>query len=310
MTSVRKTLPYEEGFPLALVYRDTKSPQTELPDHLHDWYELVYVYSGEGTFLIDQSLYTMSEGDLFLIPGGTIHHARPDEQQPVTSTALFLLPLVLPSPSGETEALPLACFAYARQYKQYRLQLPSRVREAISSLMEDIHTELEDREAGYRQAVRLSCMRLLLAVYRLQHSRAPAVAGQSQTAGPQWMRESLLHIDIHPEEDLGLSRLARLASVTPAHYSRVFKQLTGMTVSSYVTAKRMQRAAELLLHTDHPVKSIAELCGVDSMSYFHRMFRQHNGTTPLAFKRRFLTPDSIPSPSDAPYQKKLTPGRD
>jgi len=286
MPPIRRPLPHEPGFPLTLVYRDTKSPQAELPDHQHDWYELVYVYSGEGAFLIDQSLYTMSSGDLFLIPGDTIHHARPDAQQPVTSTALFLQASLLPTTVGETEALPLACYAYARQHKQYRLPLTQQEQTAVTSLLETIHDELAQRETGYRQAIRLAVMQLLLTVYRAQRRLRADAAPLPAVAGPYWMRASLLHIDAEPADDLGLTRLARLAAVSTAHYSRVFKQWTGMTLSAYVAAKRMQRATELLLHSDLAVQTIAEQCGMDSMPYFHRMFRRHTGMTPLAYRKQ------------------------
>ncbi|MFD1907714.1 hypothetical protein ACFSQ7_32690 [Paenibacillus rhizoplanae] len=37
-------------FTLLLDYKETKSPQRELPDHQHDWYEFIYVYGGKGSF--------------------------------------------------------------------------------------------------------------------------------------------------------------------------------------------------------------------------------------------------------------------
>ena len=286
----RRTIPHETRFPVALVYRDTKSPQAELPDHQHDWYELVYVYNGQGTFLIDQSLYTMREGDLFLIPGGTIHHAQPDELVPVTSTALFFLPSLLPIAAGETDAQPLAAYAHASQRRHYRLSLAPEQQQTVADMLHAIQQELHARHPGYQQAVRILCLQLLLTVFREQRRDASAASPPLRVAGPAWMQESLRHIDTHPSSDLGLANLAHRASVSAAHYSRVFKQLTGMTVSDYVTAKRMQRATELLLHTDHPVKTIAELCGMASMPYFHRMFQRYLGTTPLAYKKKKLTP--------------------
>ena len=69
MEPVRKTFDSENDFPFFIAYKDTKTPNRELPDHLHDWYEIVYVYQGKGTFFIDQNLFQAEQGDIITIPG-------------------------------------------------------------------------------------------------------------------------------------------------------------------------------------------------------------------------------------------------
>lgn len=56
MTPLRKPFQGDPLFPMEMVYRTKKSPQLELPHHLHDLYELVYVYQGKGTFFIENKL--------------------------------------------------------------------------------------------------------------------------------------------------------------------------------------------------------------------------------------------------------------
>src|SRR5688572_8751444 len=92
MHPVRKEFDANDAFPFSFAYKNTKSSQSELPEHFHDWYEIVYVYRGKGTFFIDHTFYEMKQGDLFLIPGNTIHRATPDKETPVTSTAIYFSP--------------------------------------------------------------------------------------------------------------------------------------------------------------------------------------------------------------------------
>ncbi|MNZ85768.1 HTH-type transcriptional activator Btr [compost metagenome] len=99
------------------------------------------------------------------------------------------------------------------------------------------------------------------------------------------MTSTLHYIDEHPDKPLGLSELARLASLTPAHFSRVFKKLTGLNVTDYVNAKRIMRAKELLLESDDNIAEIAERCGFESLPHFHRMFKKLTGMTPAHYKR-------------------------
>ena len=114
----------EEGadFPFRLVFQDTKPPQQELPDHLHDWHELIYVYAGKGTMLVNHAFYEMNPGDVFLIPGNTLHRAFPDEGTPVTSSALFFSPSLIPRADlGEPYSL-LRILEHARRTKRYKME--------------------------------------------------------------------------------------------------------------------------------------------------------------------------------------------
>ncbi|MFC4307279.1 AraC family transcriptional regulator [Cohnella boryungensis] len=284
MKPVRKPFHNESLFPFELDYKDTKSPERELPDHLHDRYELVYVYEGRGTFFIDQRLYDMNGGDLFLIPGNSVHRAFPDALSPVTSTAVFFAPSLVAHGAFDEPYHSLRCFELARKSKRYKLELDERLQDVTISALENIRDELDRGGLGYRHAIVLHLQQWLLRVNRqIESERA---SDQAETGlGPQWMKDILRYIAAHPGNDLGLAALARQSSVTGAHFSRVFKQLTGMNVTDYVNAKRISLAKERLLESDDSVSLIAERCGFESLPHFHRIFKKITGQTPGAYKR-------------------------
>jgi len=279
----RKRFDNSTPFPFELVYRDTKSAQSELPDHLHDWYELVYVYSGRGTFFIDQTIYDAEQGNIFLIPGNTIHRSFPDPALPKTSTALFFLPsFVHSTPLGDSFSY-LRCFEQAKRQKRYKLTAGEDVLHSLRELIERIHQELTDTQPGHRHAVQLYVQQLLLLLNR---AISPAEDGHAAAAvGPPWMTALLAYIDENPGSPLGMSQLAKMAAVTPAHFSRVFKSLTGLTVTEYVTTKRIIRAKELLSETNATIAEIAEQCGFESLPHFHRTFKKMTGVTPNRYKK-------------------------
>ncbi|GGF96337.1 AraC family transcriptional regulator [Paenibacillus abyssi] len=285
MNPIRKTFNSSSIFPFDLAYRDTKSSQSELPDHLHDWHELVYIYSGKGVFFIDQTLYDMEQGNLFLIPGNTIHRAFPDRDTPVTSTAVFFSPILIGQNSLGDAFSYLDPFAKSSKRKSYKLECSVSFQQRSQLLLDDIHEEMQAKKYGYRNAIILGLQRFLLELSReLQPNDPPDT--RPSTSGPLWMREILVYIDAHIASNIGLSALARRASVSPAHFSRVFKQLTGMNVTEYMTTKRIIHAMELLLETDHNVSYIASMCGFESLPHFHRVFKKIAGITPAAYKSK------------------------
>lgn len=283
MNPYRKKFDTTTAFPFEYVYQDTKSAQTELPDHIHDWYEIVYIYNGRGTFFIDQTIYDAVPGDVFMIPGNTIHRSFPDPDDPKTSTALFFnASFVHSSPLGDSFSY-LRCFEQAKRRKAYKLSPDTSDKQQIVQLIDRIHAENKDEQLGYRQAILLHVQHLLLLLGR---SISATNGDQAEsTAHPSWMTNILTYIDEHLDSPLGLSQLAKRASVTPAHFSRVFKKLTSLNVTEYVTTKRIIRATELLLESDVNIADIAERCGFESLPHFHRMFKKMTGMTPAHYKK-------------------------
>jgi AraC-like DNA-binding protein len=284
MDPIRKKFDSGHVFPFSLTYKDTKSPQSELPDHLHDWYELVYVYGGKGTFFIDQTFYEMRKGDVFIIPGNTIHRAFPDKDNPVTSTAIFFSPLLVQHASlGDTFSY-LSCFEQSKIHKKYQFTNLSSLQLTLEASLEHIQLELECNKLGYRHSIVLDLQQILLQLGRAVDPGDSSVQ-PSSTTEPPWMKKILLYIDEHLEQDVSLAAISLKASISPAHFSRVFKQLTGMNLTEYITTKRIIRAKELLLETDNNIGMIAESCGFKSLPHFHRMFKRITSMTPASYKK-------------------------
>ncbi|NOV02461.1 AraC family transcriptional regulator [Paenibacillus planticolens] len=284
MHPVRKIFDTNDAFPFSFAYKNTKSSQSELPDHFHDWFEIVYVYRGKGTFFIDHTFYDMKQGDLFLIPGNTIHRATPDKETPVTSTAVYFSPGMIQAPQLGDSFSYLHSFEHAARVRHYKLELLLPQRQHMEPHLESIQRELKQTSPGHRQAIFLQLLQLLLFIQRDVGSGSMLTAGDP-LVGPVWMREILLFIDQHFCEDIGLGTLSKQASVSPAHLSRVFKQLIGMNITAYIMTKRIIRAKQLLGESDVNIRHIAEMCGFESLPHFHAMFKRVLGVTPAAARK-------------------------
>jgi len=282
---IHKQFNVPPAFPFSFVYRDTKTKQRELPDHLHDWHEIVYVHGGKGIFFIDRTFYEMQAGSLFIIPGNTIHRAFPDATDPVTSTAVFFNSALVPQPSLGESFSYLQCFEWSRLNRTHHVLCGAGLQTSLEHCLREIDQELRASEIGCRHAVALQVQRILLLVGR--ETGAPALdrPNPPRAVGPAWMRDALLHIDAHYASEIGLGELSERAAVSPAHFSRVFRQLTGMNVTGFIAAKRIVKAKQLLLETGHNVALIAAECGFESMPHFHRLFKRIVGQTPAAYRR-------------------------
>jgi AraC-like DNA-binding protein len=81
--------------------------------------------------------------------------------------------------------------------------------------------------------------------------------------------------------------LARVAHVSPAHFSREFRATFGETPHRYLQRRRVERAMELLRETDRPVTEICLDVGFNSLGTFSRTFSAVVGESPSAYRTRF-----------------------
>jgi AraC family transcriptional regulator len=91
-------------------------------------------------------------------------------------------------------------------------------------------------------------------------------------------------IERDPEGDLGLDGLAGEARLSPFHFLRTFKHVTGLTPHQYVMRARLRRAAARLAADRAPVIEVALESGFGDVSNFNRAFRAEFGTSPRGFR--------------------------
>ena len=94
------------------------------------------------------------------------------------------------------------------------------------------------------------------------------------------------HIMSHPAEKLDMKTAAAMANMSYFAFSRKFKSAVGLNFSDYCNLLRIRFAEDKLISTDMPISDIAAEIGIDTPSYFSRLFRNTNGISPQEFRNR------------------------
>jgi len=105
---------------------------------------------------------------------------------------------------------------------------------------------------------------------------------------PHRLRKAIGLIDHHlaAEEEgrVALQSIAKEVRMSYFHFSRAFKQSMGMTPTSYIAERRIERAKRFMQETDMPISEVALRSGFSSQSHFTTTFRRYAGVTPRSFK--------------------------
>lgn len=115
-----------------------------------------------------------------------------------------------------------------------------------------------------------------------------AIRLRDRVTGSQYsgqLKQAVRYIDEHYQcEDISLNRVAKEVDLSPNYLSAVFSQEMGTTFVEYLTAKRMEKARELLRASDLRSGEIAAAVGYKDSHYFSFLFKKTQGCTPRDYR--------------------------
>jgi AraC family transcriptional regulator len=162
---------------------------------------------------------------------------------------------------------------------QFRTRDPQL--ESISLLLLN---ELEKNGTG--EKLYIDSLTNIFVIHLLRHYATAQIELPSYKSGlyQHQLLKVLEYIEDHLDEDISLSDLAALLGISQFHFSRLFKQSIGLTPYQYLLQQRIERAKQLLKHTNQSIIDIAFLCGFNSHSHLTKQFRQITGVTPRNYR--------------------------
>lgn len=197
-----------------------------------------------------------------------------------------------PAPSARLR-IPASLMATAadqvgyRSTSQVELRNVFEARDPIVSRVAQILLEELERPAHPAQALIVDQASALLATHLLRSYNGFDVLERLDlpSLGAVEITRLIAFIEDNIDRTIALAELAALVNVDRFHFTRLFKRATGVTASSFVEQRRIQRAQSLILETDIPLSQIALMVGFADQSHFTRRFHRHVGSTPGAFAR-------------------------
>jgi AraC family transcriptional regulator len=214
-------------------------------------------------------------GVLFVNPGDSVYASgERAEYLALTLAPAFVLDCAVRARLTRADArITFRARAVARDEKLKRLahDLADELSEAnagqelmVAALVEQLTVHLLRRHANIRRSDELELSRVGLVDRRI--------------------RRAVELMQAHLERDLPLEEIAAAAHLSPFHFARLFKKLTGSSPHNYLASLRAARAQKLLAETDLSVTEVGARVGYRSSSHFAKAFRQATGLSPRAFR--------------------------
>ncbi len=151
-------------------------------------------------------------------------------------------------------------------------------------LKDELKTDFDDHMLGVAQSKDWHMATdAILGIYRKLAELSPDVADRNRSI----MQERInRYINAHyTSSDMSLRALADHLDVSVNYLSRFFKSAMKVNYLDMVNDLRMNRATDLLEHTDMNIADVATQCGFDQDMSFRRAFKRRYGITPGQYRK-------------------------
>ncbi len=252
--------------------------------HWHDEIEIIYMVEGNVKVGVNDKIYDVSEGDILLISSRDIHCFMPESSHSNRVVIQFNLSIFdnLNSMMGERKEIrPL--FDRSKRFSKYwDIHVKMEMEEQIKALIK----EYNDKQEGYKLALKARLYDLLVLLLRKVPMETISHEEESRQKDTLDRLENVFqYVENSYASEITLEQAAQVAGFSPYHFSRFFKQNTGITFGQYLSNFRITKAEWFLLSENMSITDTAYKAGFNSIKTFNRVFKLKKGQTPSQFKK-------------------------
>jgi AraC-like DNA-binding protein len=272
----------EPEFPFRLFINEGTLP---VPHHWHDEIEIIYMIDGGVKVGINDKTFYLNEKDILIIGSGDIHCFLPEYRKSNRLVIQFSLAIFdnTVSPINERKEIRPIFDRTKRQSSEWSFEVKLQVEKQIQELFR----EYERKEEGYKLALKARLYDLVVLLIRKVPIEARSIEEENKKKEVLGRLENVFqYVENNFAEDISLEDGAREAGFSIYHFTRFFKQNTGITFGQYLSHFRITRAEWLLMSSGDNITEIALKCGFNSIKTFNKVFRDLKSCSPSQYRKK------------------------
>lgn len=247
-------------------------------NHYHDAYEIYYLVSGERRYFIKDRTYHIITGDLVIINPNELHKTN---QAGSPFHERIMLNFKKEFLKGWDESNTFLSI-FNRGVNVLRLDPLQQSR--IHELLLKIINECENQHEGFMEYSKALLMELLIQIFRYLQ-QTPRIIQDQSSETLEKIFEVVRYLNDHYHEHLTLKTIKDRFFISPYHFSRTFKKITGFNFIEYLNSVRTREAQKLLKESKLSITEISAKVGFDNLTHFGRVFKKIAGVSPSYYRK-------------------------
>lgn len=244
--------------------------------HRHPWFEFNYVSEGSLYTTLKGSEFLTVVGQVYIIPPGTFHSHRHCNHEGDNGFCL----------RWQLEKV---------ETSEASIKLPDcasdiiKVVSAIRPYGIEMHADqLVERMNGVKTLYSKQSVFIqwLISLYEFWNGK-DSEKSYGNDHEKVLVQQAILYLSEYYTNHLNVQDVAISLNISYRHLTRIFKNITGVTIIEKLNDIRINEAKKLLKETDKPIREIARSVGFDNEYYFTTIFSHHSFITPSKFRSKF-----------------------
>lgn len=273
----KMTMP-DPNFPMKLnKLCSTGVQKTAIYAHWHREMELLFITKGSGLCRCNNHVFEVHPGDLVVVNCNEVHYCQ-NISEVFEYDCIILDPYILNS-----RFIDLCDSKYITPIIENRILFNNHIPQDadVKACITSINKEFNQREVGFELALKASLYQLIVILMRHHIARILTdVQVKYRMKNIDRFNHIIHYIETHYADDLTVDHLSHQAHMSKYHFCRMFKKMTGHTVTHYINSVRIQEADNLITHTDMSMSEITYAVGFHDTSYFSRIYKMFKEISP------------------------------
>ncbi len=265
----------EKYFALAHLYKEEKV----MDMHIHDCYEIYYSVFGGKQFLIDNKVYTINPGDVFVINQYESHYVSQVDREAHERIIISIHPDFIKFLSTKSTDLSY-CFTHRPSNFSHKLSFNKEQQQRFLYFINKITSANDYGSDLLERAAFIELMLLLNSAY-LKNTDC-STEGIVSFKYNKLVDDILSFINQNISQNISLEEISSHFFISESYLCRIFKTATGMTINKYITARRIS-IAKSLLAGNLSLNEVCEQCGYNNYSNFVKAFTKTVGISPKKY---------------------------
>lgn len=281
------TVPYKEEIeyngltlPFSMVIKDGITEPVEIEEHWHDWYQMIYMMSGQAEIIVNSTEKIIKKDDMVILKGGDVHAFSVYDPQ-ARYTILMFHPDIIENIGGSIfESKYITAFLMGLKSDTYYIAPSNENFGKIHMVMSGLLEEYRDQAVGYEIYIKGYIYQLIAILKRYNIFEIQPFKTKEMLKLDQLFN----YIESNYDQTIDLKQAADYLNLSYSYFSKYFKEVTGKTFKSYLDYVRVSEAEKLILLKGYNITEAAYAVGFSDVSSFNRVFKRIKNYTPKELK--------------------------
>lgn len=251
--------------------------------HWHDKIELLYFVSGEALIRCNNKSYHTKSGDLIVVNSNELHQGTCIIDPTLYYCIIFDTSLL------ENRYIDLCQAKFLNAINENKILFQNLIEydADISRYFNLFVNEIETKNNGYELMLKASIY-IIIGILLRKYTRATLTINEYENRVKDLKKFNIVfkYMENHFSEKIYIDDLCSMVGLSRFHFCRSFKNIAGQTLTQYLNAMRIDKAALMLKNENRDITDVAALCGFNDSNYFCKVFRKYKNMSPSEFIKK------------------------